>query len=76
MLDYYKVIKRPVSLAGVRKRVRGQHGRDAPTNVTDFKSWDAFEDEVAYIWNNAQEYNEDGSDMYNLAEEFKVCDMS
>ena len=32
-----------------------------------------FEDEVSYIWRNAKEYNEDGSDMYILATEFEVC---
>lgn len=66
------MIKKPLSLTGVRKRVRGQHGREPPTHVSDFKSWDAFEEEVATIWENARIYNEDGSDMYNLAGEFEV----
>lgn len=71
LTDYYQVIKKPVSLTAVRKRTRGQHGREAPTMQTDFKTWDAFQDEVSYIWSNAQEYNEDGSDMYTLASEFE-----
>ena len=54
------------------KRAIGIHGRNAATNVTDFKTWDAFEEEMSFIWRNAQAYNEDGSDMFNLAEEFKV----
>lgn len=29
-------------------------------------------DEVSYIWNNAREYNEDGSDMFELSLEFEV----
>lgn len=28
---------------------------------------------MSYIWENAKFYNEDGSEMYNLAEEFEVC---
>lgn len=70
--DYYKVIRHPVSLKSVAKRTKGIHGRAPPSNVTDFKTWDAFEEEVSFIWRNAREYNEDGSDMYNLANEFEV----
>lgn len=70
--DYYQLIKKPVSLKSIMKRTRGQHGREPPTGITDFKTWDAFEEEVSLIWRNAQEYNEDGSEMFNLAEEFKV----
>ena len=70
--DYYKVIRHPVCSRGVAKRARGQHGRLPPTGITDFKTWDAFEQEVSYIWRNAKEYNEDGSDMFNLAVEFEV----
>ncbi|KAF4556057.1 Chromatin structure-remodeling complex subunit rsc4-like protein [Elsinoe fawcettii] len=71
LTDYFQLIKRPVCLKSLQKRARGQHGRETPTGITDFKTWDAFEDEVSLIWKNAQEYNEDGSDMFNLAEEFK-----
>ncbi|KAF2218059.1 hypothetical protein CERZMDRAFT_20712, partial [Cercospora zeae-maydis SCOH1-5] len=67
LTDYYRVIKHPVSLKGVQKRVRGVHGRDAPTGISDFKTWDAFEQEISWIWRNARDYNEDGSDMYALA---------
>lgn len=70
--DYYQLIKRPLCLKMVIKRARGQHGREAATGVTDYKTWDAFEDDVSLIWKNAQEYNEDGSEMYELAEKFKV----
>ena len=34
--------------------------------------WDSFENEVQYIWKNCQTYNEDGSEMYNLAAEFEA----
>lgn len=70
--DYYKAIRHPVSIKGVQKRIRGQHGRNAPTGVTDFKTWDALEEEMSFIWRNARDYNEDGSEMYELAGEFEV----
>lgn len=70
--EYYKTIRHPVSLKGVQKRIRGIHGRAPPTGITDFKTWDAFEDEVSFIWRNARDFNEDGSDMYELAGEFEV----
>lgn len=61
-----------MSLSGVKKRTIGKHGREAATGITDFKTWDSFEQEVSFIWKNARAYNEDGSDMYNLAGEFEV----
>ncbi|KAK3621564.1 hypothetical protein LTR56_022739 [Elasticomyces elasticus] len=69
--DYYQVIRHPVSLKAVAKRCRGQHGRAPPSGVSDFKTWDAFEEEMGFIWRNAWEYNEEGSGMYNLANDFK-----
>ena len=72
LLDYYQVIKRPVSLKSIAKRVRGVHGRSAATGITDFATWAAFEEEVSYIWKNARTYNEDGSEMFNLANDFEV----
>jgi len=54
------------------KRTKGIHGRAPPTGVTDFKTWDQFEEEISFIWRNAQDYNEDGSEMYNLAADFRV----
>lgn len=70
--DYYKLIRHPVCLKQVAKRARGEHGRNPPTGVSDFKTWEQFEDEVSFIWHNAREYNEDGSDMFILAGEFEV----
>ena len=70
--DYYRYIKYPVSLKKVRKRVDGEHGRNEHTGVTDFKSWDAFEEEISFIWRNAKDYNEDGSEMYELAGQLEV----
>ncbi|KAF2187628.1 Bromodomain-containing protein [Zopfia rhizophila CBS 207.26] len=69
--DYYQLIKHPVSLSAVQKKVRGVVGRNPPTGITDLKSWSAFEDEVRMIWRNAREYNEDSSEIYNLSIEFE-----
>ncbi|KAF2467407.1 Bromodomain-containing protein [Lindgomyces ingoldianus] len=69
--DYYQLIKHPMSLSAVQKKVRGVVGRNPPTGKTDLKSWHAFENEVSLIWTNAREYNEDGSDIYNLSVEFE-----
>ncbi|KAI9713764.1 MAG: hypothetical protein M1828_001358 [Chrysothrix sp. TS-e1954] len=65
--DYYAIIKHPAALKTVRKRIRGNHGRAGATGITDFKSWDSFEAEVRRIWENAREFNEDESAMFQLA---------
>ncbi len=70
--DYYQLIKDPMSLAAIQKKVRGVVGREAPTGHTLFKSWDAFEDAFSLIWKNARIYNEDGSDIYNLSLELEA----
>ena len=70
--DYYQLIKDPMSLAAIQKKVRGVIGREAPTGHTLCKSWDAFEDAFSLIWKNARIYNEDGSDIYNLSLELEV----
>ena len=72
LTDYYAVIKQPLSLKGAQKRVRGVQGRAPPTGISDYKSWEAFEQNVSLIWRNAREYNEDGSEMYILATDLEV----
>ncbi|RDI89645.1 hypothetical protein Vi05172_g691 [Venturia inaequalis] len=72
LADYYQLIKQPMSLKGVQKKVRGQRGRDAATGKTDLKSWQALEDEMSLIWTNAREYNQDGSPLFNLAGELET----
>ncbi|KAJ4288210.1 hypothetical protein N0V90_012227 [Kalmusia sp. IMI 367209] len=69
--DYYQIIKDPVSLSAVQKKVRGVIGRNAPTGHTELKSWDAFEQMTSLIWKNARDYNEDSSDLYNLSMELE-----
>ncbi|KAL8825047.1 MAG: hypothetical protein Q9170_007949 [Blastenia crenularia] len=65
--DYYRVIKRPVSLKSVQKAVQGVKGREKPTGISNFKSWATFEEETSCIWKNAYHYNEDGSDISEAA---------
>jgi hypothetical protein len=66
------VIKHPVCLKSVQKGIRGIRGRDKPIEGSFFRSWQAFEEEVSYIWNNARQYNEDGSEIYLLAGKLEV----
>ncbi|KAH8813171.1 Bromodomain-containing protein-like protein [Xylogone sp. PMI_703] len=70
--DYYQIIPYPVSLKKLQKRVKGIHGRADATGVSDFKTWAAFEEEASYIWKNAWHYNEDGSEISNLAKELET----
>ena len=70
--DYYSVIKSPQCLKRVQKQVRGIQGREKPNGVSLFKSWRAFEEEMSKIWNNARLYNEDGSNISELAGQLEV----
>ena len=72
MRDYYSLIRKPVCLKGVQKMVRGIKGRDKPTGVTLFRSWQSFEDEMSYIWINARDYNEPGSPIPKMADRLEV----
>ncbi|KAJ5658076.1 uncharacterized protein N7484_001725 [Penicillium longicatenatum] len=65
--DYYEVIHHPVSLRSIQKKVRGTDGRKKGTKMTAFPTWLSFEEEVSYLWRNAREYNEDGSEICVLA---------
>ncbi|MCJ1405326.1 hypothetical protein MMC11_008553 [Xylographa trunciseda] len=65
--DYYSVIKSPQCLKRIQKQVRGIQGREKPNGVSLFKSWRSFEEEMSKIWNNARLYNEDGSNISELA---------
>lgn len=73
--DYYQLIKDPMSLSAIKKKVQGVVGRDAPTGHTLFKSWDSFEQAFSLVWTNARIYNEDGSELYNLSLELEVCNI-
>ncbi|KAH9893026.1 Bromodomain-containing protein [Xylariomycetidae sp. FL2044] len=69
--DYFEVIAEPMSLNMFQKQVRGQHGRSAATWISDFKTWAAFEDQASLIWKNAYHYNEDGSEIFVMAQELE-----
>jgi hypothetical protein len=70
--DYFAVITSPLSLKGLQKLVKGIHGRQPATGVSDFKSWAAFEEKASLLWTNAHFYNEEGSVIHSLATELKV----
>ncbi|OBT55789.1 hypothetical protein VE04_04289 [Pseudogymnoascus sp. 24MN13] len=70
--DYYQVIPHPVSFNTLRKHIRGSHTRSETIGTSDFKSWDAFEEEVSSIWKNAKHYNEDGSAISALADNLEI----
>ncbi|KFY03259.1 hypothetical protein V490_00238 [Pseudogymnoascus sp. VKM F-3557] len=70
--DYYQVIPHPVSFNTLRKHIRGTHMKSETLGATDFKSWDAFEEEVSLIWKNAKHYNEDGSAISALADNLEI----
>ena len=54
---YYKVIDRPTSISDVRIMVeKGKIG-----------DWNSFANEVRLIWSNAKEYNEPGSEIFDMA---------
>ncbi|KAJ5204080.1 uncharacterized protein N7498_004959 [Penicillium cinerascens] len=65
--DYYEIIQHPVSLRSIQKKVRGTDSRKKSSKVTAYPTWQSFEEEVSYIWRNAREYNEDGSEISVLA---------
>ncbi|KAJ5675872.1 hypothetical protein N7462_008769 [Penicillium macrosclerotiorum] len=65
--DYYEIIQHPVSIRTIQKQVRGTDSRKKPSKTTAFSTWESFEEEVSYLWRNAREYNEDGSDISVLA---------
>ncbi|KAK7545686.1 Bromodomain-containing protein [Phyllosticta citricarpa] len=70
--EYYSAIKNPMSLDRVLKKVQGFIGRSVGfSGISEFKTWHQLEECVSLIWRNAREFNEDGSDIFNLANEFE-----
>lgn len=72
LTEYYSIIKDPTSINKVMQKVRGFQERGKYSGVSDFRTWDAFANEVARIWHNARLFNEDGSEIYALSEELEV----
>ncbi|KAF7553747.1 hypothetical protein G7Z17_g3367 [Cylindrodendrum hubeiense] len=69
--DYYKVITDPLSIKKLQKIVKGVHGRGEVTGASDFKTWSAFHEKSTLLWTNAFFYNEEGSEIYSLAQELE-----
>ncbi|KAL6919547.1 hypothetical protein FSST1_003573 [Fusarium sambucinum] len=69
--EYYKVISDPMSLRKLQRAVKGMHGRGGSTGVSDFKSWAAFEEKAKLLWTNAYFFNEEGSEIYSVAQELE-----
>ena len=65
--DYYAVIPHPVSFATLKRAIKGGN-----TGLSKFTTWDELEEEVSLIWKNARHYNEDGSFVSELADDFEV----
>ncbi|GAD92639.1 conserved hypothetical protein [Paecilomyces variotii No. 5] len=65
--DYYEIIQHPVSLRTIQRQVRGTDGRKSGARTTAFPTWLSFEEEMEYIWRNAREFNEDGSEIFIYA---------
>lgn len=61
-----------MSLKKLWRAVKGMQGRGGATGVSHFKSWAAMEEKASLLWNNAFYYNEEGSEIYVLAQELKV----
>ncbi|KAF5020111.1 hypothetical protein F66182_7874 [Fusarium sp. NRRL 66182] len=69
--EYFRVISDPLSIRKLQKLVKGVHGRNGTTGVSDFKSWSAFEEKAKLLWTNAYFFNEEGSDIYSVAQELE-----
>lgn len=61
-----------MSLKKMWRAIQGMQGRGGATGVSLYKSWAAMEHEANLLWTNAQYYNEEGSDIYELAGELRV----
>ena len=60
--DYYMVIKNPVSMDQIKKRI----------NKEDYRSWRDFREDVLTLCNNARTYNEDSSLLFQDANTIEV----
>ncbi|KZL87144.1 bromodomain containing protein [Colletotrichum incanum] len=69
--DYYRIVKEPISLKKLQKTVKGVRGRNEATGTSEFKNWASFEETASLLWKNAFFYNEEGSEIYELAQELE-----
>ncbi|KAF9979523.1 hypothetical protein BGZ65_006438 [Modicella reniformis] len=59
--DYYEEIERPIALDGIKKKI----------NIGSYKTLGSFEDDFELMFENAKQYNAEGSDVYLDAEELQ-----
>lgn len=52
--------------------VKGTLSRTDTPGVSYFKTWPAFEEKAKLLWENAYYYNEEGSEIYELAQDLEV----
>ncbi|KAK0391957.1 hypothetical protein NLU13_1455 [Sarocladium strictum] len=69
--DYYRMISEPLSLRKLQKMVKGTLSRTDTPGVSYFKTWPAFEEKAKLLWENAYYYNEEGSEIYELAQDLE-----
>jgi len=61
--DYYMIIKNPIAIDNIEKKIK----RD------DYQSLKEFRDDIHLLCQNARTYNEDGSILYQDANDIEVC---
>lgn len=59
--DYYQLIQKPIALSTLRKRI----------NAGTYKTVTEFQDDFRLMFNNARQYNQEGSWVYNDADEME-----
>ena len=68
------MIQEPISVKKLQRMVKGIFGRhQESTGISEFKTWAQFEEKAKLLWTNAYYYNEEGSEIYELAQELEVC---
>lgn len=60
--DYYKIIRQPIAMEGIRKKI----------NREDYQTLKEFRDDIRLLCSNARTYNEDGSVLFQDANEIEV----
>ena len=61
--DYYMVIQNPIAMEMIRKKI----------NREEYQSLKAFKDDISLMCQNARTYNEDGSLLFQDANDIEVC---
>jgi len=59
---YYQIIKNPIAMDTIKKRIKGVH----------YKTIQQFKDDWYLMFNNARTFNEEGSQIYNDANKMQV----